>query len=679
MSTRAGSATAAEEAEAIARWLADRESAPITAAPHDIARVALRLRGEHDFRRRIESLGAEAATQGLALAALTSTAIHRLGQAGSAYLERLDPAQHAPVLRQLTDLQAAVVQALIRGYASVVPINATPSERERLLNDTIVALDRINATVNSSLELEEVLRLTVETAADLLEVPEVTIYLYDPAIDRLILRATKAFNPEAVGHTTLALGEGIVGWAAEAGQPVVVRDVWADPRFKYMPGLGEESMRSFMAVPIVLYTANRLVGVVNITSSKFRDFTAEEVRFAEITAGQLAIAVENARLHQQTDEALRRNVEQLTSVQNLTRTLVSNLDLQSVLAQIVRQAAELTDMEKAAIWRIDEERKLLRIVSSYNLGPSYTQHTLGLGEGVVGLTLETRAPVVVNDALNDERLQAPRELIAEEGYGAMFSVPLIVGDRALGAISLYSAEPREFTQEQVGLAFTFGNQAAIALENARLFEEVRGGFDTKSLLLQELHHRVKNNMQTIASLLTLQARHAKTDEAASLLKLSAGRIAGMARVHDLLSQENVGSTTIGAVIEAMADLMRIDLGASGREIELTVQAEPARIASEKATVFALAVNELLWNAVEHGLNGRSRGSIHVEAVHEGDAVRVSVSDDGQGLPPDFALDRDMGLGLSIVGNLVERNLNGSFSIEPRDGAAGAVATLRFTP
>ena len=190
------------------------------------------------------------------------------------------------------------------------------------------------------------LRLTVASVGEVLDAPEVTIYLYDPAIDRLILRGTRSFNPEAVGQLTLSIGEGIVGEAAKIGRPVPVRDVWSDPRFKYVPGLGEERLRSFLAVPIVLFTVNRLIGVLNVTSTEFRDFAREEIRFAEITAGHIAIAVENARLHGETDDALHGKVEQLTSVQNLARTLASNLELQSVLAQIARQAAELTGMEK---------------------------------------------------------------------------------------------------------------------------------------------------------------------------------------------------------------------------------------------------------------------------------------------------------------------------------------------
>ena len=221
----------------------------------------------------------------------------------------------------------------------------------------------------------------------------------------------------------------------------------------------------------------------------------------------------------------------------------------------------------------------------------------------MGRAVQTRAPVVVPDAMNSDLLQAPPDLVRREGYRAMFSVPLITGDDVLGAVSLYSLQPGEISQEQVDLAFTFGNHAAIAMENARLFEEARSSLASQSLLLQELHHRVKNNMQTIKSLLEMQARRAQTDEASELLKLSAGRIAGMAQVHDLLSRQDIGLAFVGEIIEAMVTLMRADLAVSGRSVEIQVEAEPAQITSDKASVFALVVNELLWNALQHGLEG----------------------------------------------------------------------------
>ncbi|MBM4436307.1 MAG: GAF domain-containing protein [Actinobacteria bacterium] len=671
--------SSAELAERIALWLGDRESVRPEEPAHEISRIALSLHSDRGFLEHLERVGAEAARRGMAPGTLASGAIHRLGHAGNAYLERIGPAQQAAMLAPLTALQASVVQALMRGFASAPPVQAPADERVRRLEDTIRALDRINSVINSSLEINEVLRHTVHAAADMLDVPEVTIYLYDESIDRLILSATRALRQDAVGNTTLALGEGITGWAAHAGQPLVVRDAWSDPRFKYVPGIDEEKLRSFLSVPIVLFTVNRLIGVLNVVATEFRDFTEDELRFAELIAGQLAIAVENARLHQQTDTALRRKVEQLTTLQRSARVLTSNLDLRSVLAMIARQAAELIGVEKAAIFRIDETGDRLCIVAAHNLGSKYATLTLKVGEGVVGRAVASRAPVVVADARTDERLSVPRDLLDEEGYRAMFSVPLVVGDHVLGGISLYSMEPRPFTPEQTDLAFTFGTHAAIAMENARLFEEVSHGLETKSLLLRELHHRVKNNLQTVAALLQMQARHSRSDEAVALLNLSAGRIAGMSRVHDLLSQDELGLTTVGAVMAAMGELVRTDLAASGRRIELQIDDAPVRIGSEKASVFALVVNELLWNALTHGLDGRADGTIQLRASVEDTGVTVRVIDDGRGLPPGFALDRDMGLGLSIVRNLVARNLDGAIRIAPGPDGRGACAALTFKP
>ena len=106
---------------------------------------------------------------------------------------------------------------------------------------------------------------------------------------------------------------------------------------------------------------------------------------------------------------------------------------------------------------------------------------------------------------------------------------------------------------------------------------------------------------------------------------------------------------------------------------------PAQITSDKASVFALVVNELLWNALQHGLEGRPSGKIHVTAQVDGPTLIVAVADDGRGLPPGFDLESDLGLGLSIVRNLSERNLEGAVAIAARDDGPGAVATLRFAP
>ena len=262
-----------------ALWLTDQAQAQFVSDTPE-TELLLQLVGNREFLQHVEAMGTSAAEHGGSLSNLLATALERIGSLGNETLANTDAPAQRDLLDRLVQLQSGTVQSLIRGYMSIVPITTAPANRETLLDNTIRALDKINSVINSSLELDEVLQATVTSVADLLQVPEVTIYLYDEAIDRLILSGTRAFEQTAVGHTTLAIGEGIIGWAAQAGQPVAVRDAWNDPRFKYVPGIGEESLRSFLAVPIVLFTVDRLIGVLNELALNFA--TSPTKRFGSL-------------------------------------------------------------------------------------------------------------------------------------------------------------------------------------------------------------------------------------------------------------------------------------------------------------------------------------------------------------------------------------------------------------
>ena len=132
----------------------------------DAGRILLQLRANRAFLRHIESVGTTVAERGGSLSGLLATALERMGALGAAVLRDAPPSQHEAVVDQLVQLQTAAVQALVRGYDAIVPINATPTERERLLDNTVRALDRINSVINSSLELNEVLLATVESVSD---------------------------------------------------------------------------------------------------------------------------------------------------------------------------------------------------------------------------------------------------------------------------------------------------------------------------------------------------------------------------------------------------------------------------------------------------------------------------------------------------------------------------------
>jgi two-component system, sensor histidine kinase PdtaS len=600
-------------------------------------------------------------------------------------------------------LPELLLHELVAGY---VDATRPAGEAERRLTARVAelaALQKINSVVNSSLDLSLVLNHTVDVVAEVMHADVVAIFMHENP-GRLVLRATRGLNPEAVGVASLAIGEGITGWTAQHGKPVAVADSWQDPRFAYVPALREEPYHGWLSVPIILFrgleSTSKLVGVMDIELRAVREFSTEEVAFAETVAGQIAIAIENARLYGLTDEKLREKVQQLEALQRVTATLVSTLDMSEVLSMVALQAALITGTDMAGIFELDEERQTLHVVAHHELSPQYQRVEVKVGEGAVGLAVAEKKPIVIFDAQSDARLRlsSAAKWVAEEGYRSMFSVPLISRNRVLGGISVYTRERHEFSRDQIQLLFTFANDAAIAIENARLYEETRRGLDMKNMLFQEMHHRVKNNLQMIASLMRLQQRRTKSEEARRALIETSSQIESLSAAFDILSQEAFGQTTVSEIARRVADIAVADMLPREKRIVVDTSGADVEVASQSASLLALVFNELFCNAIQHGFADRKSGHVTVTAktlasevpVHEpavelvgappanGDHVQIEVRDDGAGLPPEFSLEHRSSLGLSLIQRLVNEQLRGAFELVPAPGG-GTIARVTLTP
>ena len=172
-------------------------------------------------------------------------------------------------------------------------------------------LHRVISAANSTLDLDTSMQMVVETVAEVIGVEVCSVYLYDKNSDDLTLRATRGLNNAAIGQIRIAMGDGVTGAAAKEGRPISVDDVQREPRFRREPMLDEEPFRSILAVPIVLFSAERfqvgadkLQGVITIQTFGPRDFTPEEINFIETVAGELAFFIVNAQLYQQTGDQL---------------------------------------------------------------------------------------------------------------------------------------------------------------------------------------------------------------------------------------------------------------------------------------------------------------------------------------------------------------------------------------
>jgi two-component sensor histidine kinase len=216
-----------------------------------------------------------------------------------------------------------------------------------------------------------------------------------------------------------------------------------------------------------------------------------------------------------------------------------------------------------------------------------------------------------------------------------------------------------FTQSDKGLG-----QLAVICDVTDLRRRERQRL-VKAAVVQEIHHRVKNNLQTIASLLRLQLRRASSEVTRKALRESVNRILSIATVHDFLSRE--GTEAVDAK-ELGASLLQAAIN-SHTVADVTAHASGPHVSirAAQATPLALAINELALNAVEHGFRGRAGGHVVLTLWTEGDRLVLEVRDNGIGLPRGFSLDTSPNLGLQIVKTLVTEDLKGRFEMGSDNG------------
>ncbi|MGH2731953.1 MAG: sensor histidine kinase [Actinomycetota bacterium] len=189
--------------------------------------------------------------------------------------------------------------------------------------------------------------------------------------------------------------------------------------------------------------------------------------------------------------------------------------------------------------------------------------------------------------------------------------------------------------------------------------------ERKDAVIQEIHHRVKNNLQTIASLLRIQARRLASSEARAQLEEAVRRIAAIAVVHETLAHDTQETVEFAKVGRRLVRMVADGLTHPDRKLQLSFEGEPGDLPADIATPLAVALVELLQNAVEHAF-GSTGGWVAVRMGREAGRVRLSVEDNGRGLPPGFSME-DAGLGLQIVRALVETELGGAIRIGSDSG------------
>lgn len=514
-------------------------------------------------------------------------------------------------------------------------------------------LQEFTSGIAGARDTEAMLQFIADIAVRVTDTDSSSVYVFDQTKQNLILKAVHEAPHGLVGRLSLKIGEGITGWVARELAPVAIeRDAFTDPRFKKLPDLQDQHCQSFLSVPMV--AQGEVIGVLNVKSSQPRAFTSRSIHLLQSVASQAAAAVQGMRLQ----ESMTVQSSQLSAISEVSKTLTSNLYLEEILQLIVAMTARSFGFKICSIMLLDEERQELVIKATQSKSREYVDKpNLRVGESVAGRALQEGAVKAILDVKRAPEYRFP-DVAEKEGLCSMVCVPLISRDRPIGVLNCYTDRPKVFSQEEIDSLQTMANQAAIAIQNAKLM--------VRSAIIQEMHHRVKNSLQTVASLLRIQMHRPEEGTPAEMLRESINRITSIAAVHDLLSKEELDQVNLREVAETILSLTGRSLLRPSQHVEMRVVGGDVSLPSSKATTLALILNELVHNALEHGFAERDRGLLEIRIEREESQVQVQVINDGAPVPPDFDPAQSNSLGLQIVSSLASNDLGGKFSLGTKD-------------
>lgn len=358
---------------------------------------------------------------------------------------------------------------------------------------------------------------------------------------------------------------------------------------------------------------------------------------------------------------LKQKTAQLAAVREISRAIAKARDLDSTLDLITRRTTEVMGVPSCSIYLFNRDASALVLAASSGLRTAGIGRVqLPRGAGLTGWAAAHGETIAVADAATDPRFF---RIIGsgESKFVSLMAMPLTAQGKVIGAINVQTAETHHFTPDEMELFSFITDLAATALEKTR---------SVRAAVVQEIHHRVKNNLQTIAMLLQLQAAQAETLSPQDILHETINRVLSIATVHEILAHEHHTQVALKNLVKQVAHTVARNMTIAG-QVALTVDGEEYTISSQGATTLALVMNELVQNALEHGFPNQRDGNIGIQIGHRENMLWLTVVDDGVGLPADFSANQ-RGLGLELVQTLIEEDLDGTFSLQPAP-AGGTLA------
>jgi GAF domain-containing protein len=503
------------------------------------------------------------------------------------------------------------------------------------------ALYRADDVLYRSLQLEQVLQTLVDVGTDVLDADACSVLVWDERHERLIPGATRGFRPENVARMSHALGEGITGLVALTGQPISVEDALNDPRVVHHI-TDPESIRSLLHVPIKVN--GEVFGVFGVNYRQARKLSGEEERVLLALAHRAAVAIENARLYNQSE----RRRHELEALYRADQTLHRSLRLDDVLRSLAEVAHEVLNADKTSVSIWDAQQRALVTVAA--IGYNSASSALPL-LGSLGLPLDQASAadvLVVTDVARDPRFTSPRvrELVRREGIRTAIGAPILVSGQTFGLFDVAFCKQHVPSPDQRRLVQAIAQRGGVAIHNARLFEQAQQAAtaEERQRLARELHDAVTQTLFSASLIAEVLPRLVERDpeegrrRLEELRRLTRGALAEM---RTLLLELRPSALMETPFVQLLQQLAEASTSRGGLRIAVHAEGDADLPPEVRIGLYRIA-QEALNNIDKHA--AATVAELHFRGWEE--RVDLRISDDGRGF--DMSKTPAGRLGLNIM-------------------------------
>jgi PAS domain S-box-containing protein len=582
---------------------------------------------------------------------------------------------------------------VLQGYRGIARDITERKNREEELR----ILNYITRVMNQSINLEEIYDVALDKILELGYVDLACIYLVDEVKCEAVMQAQRNFPSGYVESARrIPYPRGVTWKVIKSGEIVNIKNARNGPgieRFEWELGL-----RSMLGIPVAI--EGKTAGVIWLLGYEEKDFTKSEEELLTSIGSQIAIAIAKANLYRELSK--KKRYEEIISA--VTRSVHQSLDLQKVIeSAVVEISKNIESAENVGIYLVDEDEAVLRSYSGYHDDFIKQVNRIPYPRGFIWRTIIDGKPIYCPDVDQDTVIgQTGREA----GTKSYVSMPIYFEGKTIGAIGISSfLKKSAFTEVELKLLEIVAQQIELAINNAahaealresnvlleakvlertmeltrtntelrreitkrkKVEKQLKSSLKDKEVLLKEVYHRVKNNLQVISSLLELQSDFIEDEKVVKMLAETQDRIISMAFIHEqLYESSDMATLDFDEYISTLVSNFVDSYGISTKDIKINTNICKTELSIDRAIPCGLLINEILSNCLKHAFPDK-RGEISIKTSTDDQNCTLIIKDDGIGLPEKFDIEKSETLGFQLITALIQQ-LGGFITVSTQAG------------